>query len=45
MVGDDLVYAYRDGTMELPDKSNNDKDQNQVMKVFPCKNITDKMLE
>ncbi|GKB96022.1 hypothetical protein Tco_0982159 [Tanacetum coccineum] len=44
MIGDDLVYVYRDGTMELTDKSDNDKDQNQVMKVVPCKNITDRML-
>ncbi|GJZ97389.1 hypothetical protein Tco_0669842 [Tanacetum coccineum] len=44
MIGDDLVYVYRDGTMELTDKSDNDKDQNQVMKVVPCKNIRDRML-
>ncbi|GJX37895.1 hypothetical protein Tco_0251198 [Tanacetum coccineum] len=44
MIGDDLVYVYRDGTMQLTDKSDNDKDQNQVMKVVPCKNITDRML-
>ncbi|KAL4569626.1 hypothetical protein LXL04_025268 [Taraxacum kok-saghyz] len=46
MVGDDLVYVYREGTMDITAHKNGvqNKDQNQVFCVVPWKNITDKML-
>ncbi|KAL7610596.1 uncharacterized protein LOC111888391 [Lactuca sativa] len=47
MVGDDLVYVYREGTMELSPTNKNavqNKDQNPVLCVVPWTNINDKML-
>ncbi|XP_024995299.1 uncharacterized protein LOC112528501 [Cynara cardunculus var. scolymus] len=53
MVGDDLVYVYREGTMELPaaysccqvnKNAKSSKDQNPVLRIVPWKSIIDRII-